>query len=353
MITACRARALQARSSTCLSPFYHMTAVRSTWAGRFEPYLDMAQWPKYDGPVYLPDSALMVKTKGRHQTKRFKMDMDRARGGITLKRPRPQPDDYFVEDTVKNRCSACGEEGHKNTKKFSCEARKKQKAADEAISESAAANPSSSGRGRGPKRPQGTRHYRGAHRRPKVVGRLAEVLGISTQVIIFVEHIYYISAYKFVNLACMISFQFIPCLCRMTAHYRLLEEEYEKDHRGRMIAEGTVCFDFSFQFLFVQHTRSTNLLVTNAGTPCPSDTWPFLDVQPSATSSSHLYVDDEAGDSIDDQMILSQCFDAPEPSQPTQPTQPRRTTRQCGPLNKTTPGSNALRKKAPAPKRKR
>lgn len=199
MITACHARGLLARSSTCLSPFYHMRAVRSTWAGRFEPYLDMAQWPKYNGPVYLPDSELMVKTKGRRQTKRFKMDIDRAQGGITLKRPRPQPqqDDYFVEDSVKNRCSACGEEGHKNTKKFCCEARKKQKAADEVITESAAANSSSSGSGIGPKRPRGTRHYRGARRRPKVVGRLAEVLGRKTQVIIFVEHIYYIRAYKF------------------------------------------------------------------------------------------------------------------------------------------------------------
>ena len=69
--------------------------------------------------------------------------------------------------------------------------------AAEVITESVAANPSSSGRGIGPKRPRGTRHYRGAHRRLKVVGRLAEVLGRKTQVITFVEHIYYIRAYKF------------------------------------------------------------------------------------------------------------------------------------------------------------
>ena len=96
--------------------------------------------------------------------------------------------------------------------------------------------------------------------------------------------------------------------------------------------------------------RSRRLIARLA---CRAPARDLADVQPSATSSSHLYVDDEAGDSIDDQMILSQCFDAPEPSQPTQPTQPRRTTRQHGPPKRTTPGSNALRKRAAAPKRKR
>jgi hypothetical protein len=184
IITACRARAMD--PNNMVSQFYHLAALRGTWAGRFEPYLDMAQWPKYTGPVYLPDSRLMIKTKGRRPTKRFKMDMDRAEGGTTFKRPRR--DEYFVEDTVKNRCSACGEEGHKNTKKLSCEDRKKKIAAEKAAQEAAAAtagsNPSSSARGRGRKRPRGTRHYKGYRRRPEVIGNLAEALRRTSQVIL-------------------------------------------------------------------------------------------------------------------------------------------------------------------------
>ena len=175
VITASRARGLDPMSLSCLSRFYRIEAVRGTWAGRFEPYLDMAQWPEYRGPVYLPDTKLMVDTKkGRRQTKRFKMDMDRAQGGTPFKRTRAN--DYFVEDTVKNRCSACGEEGHKNTKKLSCEDRKKKIAAEEAAAAAAARNPSSSVRGRGSTRPRGTRHYRGARRHPNVIRKLGEAL---------------------------------------------------------------------------------------------------------------------------------------------------------------------------------
>jgi hypothetical protein len=188
LITACRARAVD--HLNLVSPFYNLESLRGTWAGRFEPYLDMAQWPKYTGPVYLPDSKLEITTKGRRGTKRFKMDMDHADGGggKTFKRPRPRPDDYFVEATVKNRCSVCGEEGHKNTKKLSCEDRKKkiaaEKAAEEAAAAAAASNPSSSGRGR-KKRPRGTRHYKGYRRRPTVIGKLADALRRSSKVIYF------------------------------------------------------------------------------------------------------------------------------------------------------------------------
>lgn len=191
IITACRARAVDPYNS--VSRFYNLEELYRTWAGRFEPYLDMAQWPKYTGPVYLPDSKLMIDTKGRRATKRFKMDMDQADGGTTFKRPRPNDD--FVEDSVKNRCSVCGEEGHKNTKKLSCEDRKKKLAAEKAAAEAAAAvaasNPSSSGRGRGPKRPRGTRHMKGYRRRPKVIGKLAEALQRARKVIFCPMHVYF------------------------------------------------------------------------------------------------------------------------------------------------------------------
>ena len=139
----------------------------------------MAQWPEYTGPVYLPDLEFMVKTKGRRQTKRFKMDMDRAQGGAHSKRPRAN--DYFVEDIVKNRCSVCGEEGHKNTKKLSCEDRKKKIAAEVLAAAAAASNPSPSVRGR--QRPRGTRHYRGSRRRPDAIGKLAEAIKRSSKII--------------------------------------------------------------------------------------------------------------------------------------------------------------------------
>ena len=100
LMTACNARGLSAESFAA-SLLYGLNAVRLTWSGRFQPYLDKSQWPQYDGPSYLPDLGLIVKTRGRRRTKRFKMDMDRAQGGETSRSS--WMDDHFVEDPTRQR----------------------------------------------------------------------------------------------------------------------------------------------------------------------------------------------------------------------------------------------------------
>ena len=88
---------------------------------------------------------------------------------------------------MKTRCSVCGKDRHKNTKRLSCEDRKKKIAAEEAAAAADAAaagsNPSSSVSARGRRRPRGTRHYRGARRRPNAIGKLGQALRRSGQVI--------------------------------------------------------------------------------------------------------------------------------------------------------------------------
>jgi len=55
---------------------FTLEASSLTWAGRFNPYLDQSQWPEYHGPEIRPDPNLMVPTKGRRRSKRYRNDMD-------------------------------------------------------------------------------------------------------------------------------------------------------------------------------------------------------------------------------------------------------------------------------------
>uniref|UniRef100_K3YC99 MULE transposase domain-containing protein n=1 Tax=Setaria italica TaxID=4555 RepID=K3YC99_SETIT len=53
---------------------------RLIWEKRFEPYLDLTQWPSYHGYDYLPHPDQMKVVKGRRRKKRLKGDIDVMRG---------------------------------------------------------------------------------------------------------------------------------------------------------------------------------------------------------------------------------------------------------------------------------
>jgi hypothetical protein len=38
-----------------MSPYYSLSTELKTWEPRFEPLLDLSQWPEYDRMDYVPD----------------------------------------------------------------------------------------------------------------------------------------------------------------------------------------------------------------------------------------------------------------------------------------------------------
>ncbi|KAE8782953.1 hypothetical protein D1007_43645 [Hordeum vulgare] len=97
---------------------FHVEATRLTWAPRFHPFLDQSQWPEYHGTHIKPDPLLMVETKGRRRTKRFRGDMDDLAGYTGMNQ---FGSGHFMEapDTID--CGVC-DEGRHNTQ--TCKKRK-------------------------------------------------------------------------------------------------------------------------------------------------------------------------------------------------------------------------------------
>lgn len=88
-----------------------------TWSARFKPYLDPGRWPEYNRYEFRPDPALVITTRGRRQSKRFEMVMDK------MKRQRNKFDAFSYETATKNHNTVCHKTGYINNKKFSCEMR--------------------------------------------------------------------------------------------------------------------------------------------------------------------------------------------------------------------------------------
>jgi hypothetical protein len=59
-----------------MSPYYSLSAEEKTWEPRFEPLLDLSQWPLYNGLDYIPDVVMQKMQKGRQKKKHFHNEMD-------------------------------------------------------------------------------------------------------------------------------------------------------------------------------------------------------------------------------------------------------------------------------------
>jgi hypothetical protein len=59
-----------------MSPYYSLSAEEKTWEPRFEPLLDLSQWPLYNGLDYVPDVVTQKMQKGRQKKKHFHNEMD-------------------------------------------------------------------------------------------------------------------------------------------------------------------------------------------------------------------------------------------------------------------------------------
>ncbi|KAE8777126.1 hypothetical protein D1007_50091 [Hordeum vulgare] len=97
---------------------FHVEATRLTWAPRFHPFLDQSQWPEYHGTHIKPDPLLMVDTKDKRRTKRFKGDMDDLAGYTGMNQ---FGSGHFMEAPHTTNCGVC-DEGHHNTR--TCKKRK-------------------------------------------------------------------------------------------------------------------------------------------------------------------------------------------------------------------------------------
>jgi hypothetical protein len=80
-----------------------------TWEPRFEPLLDLSQWPVYDGLDYVSDVIMQKMQKGRQKKKPFYNLMDDMEKDYSN-------DMYGSGDfnQIKNKvhCSVCHDEGH-------------------------------------------------------------------------------------------------------------------------------------------------------------------------------------------------------------------------------------------------
>ncbi|KAE8768086.1 hypothetical protein D1007_60479 [Hordeum vulgare] len=117
---------------------FHVEATRLTWAPRFHPFLDQSQWPEYHGTHIKPDPLLMVETKGRRRTKRFRGDMDDLAGYTGMNQ---FGSGHFMEAPDTNNCGVC-DEGRHNTR--TC---KKRKTSNGGIPSSSSRDRTSRGRG--------------------------------------------------------------------------------------------------------------------------------------------------------------------------------------------------------------
>ncbi|KAF8696191.1 hypothetical protein HU200_037087 [Digitaria exilis] len=119
VITPCRARGLDYKSPTFMSPLYRREHTIKIWESSFEPYFDPSRWPPYHERDYVPNSSLKKDKKGRRQKKSLKGDMDASQGRFAA--------DYetgdFDEDRSQNHCSKC----HKFIKDCKCRTKKKRK----------------------------------------------------------------------------------------------------------------------------------------------------------------------------------------------------------------------------------
>uniref|UniRef100_K4AIL3 SWIM-type domain-containing protein n=1 Tax=Setaria italica TaxID=4555 RepID=K4AIL3_SETIT len=82
LIITCKARGYNYESPIYMSPLYfreHTIKIESS----FELYLDLAQWPSYDGLEYVPNSNLKRNKIGRRQKKRLRGDMDESQGRLS------------------------------------------------------------------------------------------------------------------------------------------------------------------------------------------------------------------------------------------------------------------------------
>ena len=67
MIAACRVRGVSHLSPAYMSPLYSKNTILKTWESRFEPILDPAHWPKYNGAEYILDCRLLKDKVGRRK----------------------------------------------------------------------------------------------------------------------------------------------------------------------------------------------------------------------------------------------------------------------------------------------
>jgi hypothetical protein len=63
--TACTARGLDYENTMYMSLLFFREHIIKIWGSIFEPYLDPSEWPKYDGPEYVPLPSLKKMKKGR------------------------------------------------------------------------------------------------------------------------------------------------------------------------------------------------------------------------------------------------------------------------------------------------
>jgi hypothetical protein len=76
VITACRMWCVLHEESNYMSPYYLVSAGEKTWEARFEPLLDLSQWPVYEGPDYIPDVVMRKMWKGRRKKRCFCNEID-------------------------------------------------------------------------------------------------------------------------------------------------------------------------------------------------------------------------------------------------------------------------------------
>ena len=80
MIAACRVRSVSHISPAYMSLLYSKNTILKTWESRFEPILDPAHWPEYNGAEYIPDCRLLKDKVGRRKKKWLRNEMDQISG---------------------------------------------------------------------------------------------------------------------------------------------------------------------------------------------------------------------------------------------------------------------------------
>jgi hypothetical protein len=81
VITIRRMRLVLHEESNYMSPYYSLSAEEKTWEPRFEPLLDLSQWPLYDDPDYVPNMTTRKMWKGRRKKKCFRNEMNNMEKG--------------------------------------------------------------------------------------------------------------------------------------------------------------------------------------------------------------------------------------------------------------------------------
>jgi hypothetical protein len=61
-----------------MSLYNSLCAEEKTWKSRFEPLLDLSQWPVYEGQDYVSDVAMQKMWKERRKQKHFHNEMEKG-----------------------------------------------------------------------------------------------------------------------------------------------------------------------------------------------------------------------------------------------------------------------------------